>query len=118
MAKQFQLNIHLGNEAVQTGEDVARLLEQVALSVEQQDYGRLIVDANGNTVGHWAYMGEEEEEEEERPYMVKLHREVTDVFRVWATSKEEAIAAAENEDFASTHHEMSNLTEPQVWEDV
>lgn len=54
----------------------------------------------------------------QRPYLVRLRREVTDIFRVWATSKEEAIEAAENEDFASLHHEMSNLTEPQVWEDV
>jgi hypothetical protein len=53
----FRLRIELGNDAMRTGEDVARALREVADQVEGFDpfvpYGARIRDANGNTVGEW-----------------------------------------------------------------
>lgn len=62
----FTLKIELGNDAMQTGEDVALALEQVALNLtrrigslnlerdkREHNVPGLIKDANGNTVGKW-----------------------------------------------------------------
>ena len=50
----FTLSIELGNEAMQTGEDAARALREVATGLDQgYDKGR-IVDDNGNAVGKWS----------------------------------------------------------------
>jgi hypothetical protein len=57
---QFTLKINLGNEAMQTGYDIAYAVRDVAFRL--QDYGNLesmksckglIRDINGNTVGLW-----------------------------------------------------------------
>jgi hypothetical protein len=57
----FTLTIELGNEAMQTGTDLARALREVAVRLERrperfteglEDAGR-IQDENGNTVGGW-----------------------------------------------------------------
>ena len=49
----FALKISLGNEAMQTGEDVARALRKVADKLDRgEDRGR-VVDDNGNAVGEW-----------------------------------------------------------------
>lgn len=55
---KFTLEINLGNEAMQTGNDVAealqgivdRLVDTYDLSADMR--GKLR-DSNGNTVGHW-----------------------------------------------------------------
>jgi hypothetical protein len=57
---QFTLKINLGNEAMQTGYDIAYAVRDVAFRL--QDYGNIenirtckgtISDINGNTVGSW-----------------------------------------------------------------
>jgi hypothetical protein len=55
---EFTLTITLGNDAMQTGGDVAEALREVAGRIDDrrgglfEDSGR-IRDANGNTVGEW-----------------------------------------------------------------
>lgn len=51
----FTLTITLGNDAMQTGEDVARALHSAAYHIEQHDSGRAIYDDNGNRVGSFGY---------------------------------------------------------------
>lgn len=55
---KFQLEIELGNDAMQTTEDVAEALEQVAkeLSLIVSGWGS-IRDRNGNKVGTWKLVG-------------------------------------------------------------
>lgn len=55
MAKRFTLDIRMGNEAMQTGEDVADLLREAAFYIEQHDSGRGLFDVNGNRVGRFGY---------------------------------------------------------------
>ena len=57
----FSLKIKLGNEAMQTPEDVAAALRSVAQAVDRVgvssgEYGT-IRDLNGNTVGSWRVTG-------------------------------------------------------------
>lgn len=49
----FKLTIELGNSAVQTPEDVAKLLTQVAVWMARNGswYDKPLRDENGNTVG-------------------------------------------------------------------
>jgi len=50
---EFNLKLELGNEAMQTGSDVARALREVAAKLDRgADSGR-VMDANGNSVGEW-----------------------------------------------------------------
>ena len=55
---RFVLTIQLGNDAMQTGEDVARALRETATLIDYggvfsiPDGGR-IYDENGNTIGSW-----------------------------------------------------------------
>ena len=59
---QFTLKITLGNDAMQTGFNVAESLKKVSREIENYDYllnpemkgetGK-IMDLNGNTVGSW-----------------------------------------------------------------
>ena len=55
---KFTLTIELGNDAMQTPEDVAGALREVADDVERtsmpQD-GHRVRDYNGNTVGRWVF---------------------------------------------------------------
>ena len=54
MFDSFKLEIELGNDSMQSGPDVARALRQVAIRIENNLEARgAIVDANGNTVGHY-----------------------------------------------------------------
>lgn len=62
MSKHFTLSIKMGNDAMQTGEDVAGALRDAANYIEQRDQGSLIIDANGNTVGNFHYFEQEEGE--------------------------------------------------------
>lgn len=55
MGKKFTLTINLGNEAMQTGEDVAEAVALAVYSIEQQEGPGRIYDANGNQVGEWGY---------------------------------------------------------------
>lgn len=54
---QFILKIKLGNEAMQTGYNVSRSLNQVADRLNRYDQlsecKGSIMDINGNTVGSW-----------------------------------------------------------------
>jgi hypothetical protein len=53
MHDQFTLTIELGNDAMQSGEDVANALVEIAADLRVgQESGR-IRDYNGNTVGSW-----------------------------------------------------------------
>ncbi len=50
----FRLDIELGNEGMQSGPDVARVLREVADRIEDDLEARgKIVDGNGNTVGEY-----------------------------------------------------------------
>ena len=53
--KKFKLEIRLGNDAMQTMDDIAEALERVAVGNihNGQNTGR-IFDDNGNTVGTWS----------------------------------------------------------------
>lgn len=59
MSPRFVLKIKLGNDAMQTGEDVARALREVAEWIDddtpfdQPEDGKTIFDVFGNTVGNW-----------------------------------------------------------------
>lgn len=53
----FELKIELGNDAMQDGADVARLLRKLAKQIDWErftasDYGNCM-DVNGNTVARW-----------------------------------------------------------------
>jgi len=53
---KFKLEITLGNDAMQLGEDIAEVLHEAAYSIEQDDaYQGVIVDRNGNNVGEWGF---------------------------------------------------------------
>ena len=63
----FRLEITLGNDAMQTSEDLAHILEFTSRRVRLDGLGwiaaankRLIADVNGNTVGHFTLTTEEE----------------------------------------------------------
>ncbi len=49
----FRLELELGNEAMDSHEDVATALEEVAGLVRDYLNSGTIRDINGNTVGHW-----------------------------------------------------------------
>jgi sulfur carrier protein ThiS len=51
----FQLQIKLGNEAMQTASDVADALRRVAERLDERgfDAPSIVRDANGNLVGAW-----------------------------------------------------------------
>ncbi len=58
----FTLTIELGNDAMQTGRDVAEALHTVADKVAklgsrhpEEDYGNRVGDLNGNKVGEWGF---------------------------------------------------------------
>jgi len=48
---QFKIWITLGNEAMQTGDDIARALRDVAAKLEGGEIEGTIRDENGNKVG-------------------------------------------------------------------
>ncbi len=54
---KFTLTITLGNEAMQTGSDIAALLRRLASKIDNQDANQLtggkLMDLNGNCVGKW-----------------------------------------------------------------
>jgi len=51
----FTLTITLGNDVMQTREDIARALDRVAGAVEFVTLDSMsIFDANGNRVGEWS----------------------------------------------------------------
>ena len=58
--RKFTVEITLGNAAMIDEEDVAPALRQVAASIIQtgRNEGR-VMDINGNSVGTWAFTGEE-----------------------------------------------------------
>ena len=51
----FNLNIDLGNEAMQTTLDIAGALAEQAMkmSADNRTESGVIFDENGNSVGHW-----------------------------------------------------------------
>ena len=52
MASELKLEISLGNEAMQTNQDLAKALHKVADRIEKNEWGAgAISDANGNRVG-------------------------------------------------------------------
>ena len=51
---RFDLHIDLGNDAMQTGEDVAEALRRIATKLERSGHeSGLVMDLNGNKVGTW-----------------------------------------------------------------
>lgn len=55
---EFHLTITLGNEAMKSSEDVARALENAAVSLRYGYRWRNIRDGNGATVGKFEFTGE------------------------------------------------------------
>lgn len=51
---EFTLHITLGNDAMQSHEDIAEALRKVAAKIEAGNQDGLIRDENGNGVGDWA----------------------------------------------------------------
>jgi hypothetical protein len=51
--ESFELEIELGNESMQTAEDVALALRNVAYGLEAGKTEGRVTDINGNTVGAW-----------------------------------------------------------------
>lgn len=54
----FTLTIELGNDAMQTTDDIATALEAVAVQLQRSgainpEYQQKVRDRNGNTVGRW-----------------------------------------------------------------
>lgn len=51
----FHLEIEMGNEAMQTAEDLAACIRYVAGKMQDDHIpiAGVVRDANGNTVGHW-----------------------------------------------------------------
>jgi hypothetical protein len=57
--KIFKLEIEIGNDAMQTPEDIARALRIVALNLEIKGaYNGLIIDGNGNCSGRFEFIPE------------------------------------------------------------
>ena len=63
---KFKLEIELGNDAMQTGEDIAAALHHVAGAIDTigdmrgadpYDKSGVIRDLNGNRVGQWKVVG-------------------------------------------------------------
>lgn len=55
---EFTLKIRLGNDAMQTPEDVADALERAASKIRRfepltRPTHAFVIDSNGNTVGRW-----------------------------------------------------------------
>lgn len=51
---EFNLEIHLGSDAMQSAEDVAEALERTARQLRHLQHGEYgIFDLNGNKVGGW-----------------------------------------------------------------
>jgi hypothetical protein len=50
---EFSLEIRLGNEAMQSVDDVARMLEKIAGLLRRGRVDGKIMDLNGNSVGHY-----------------------------------------------------------------
>lgn len=50
---KFTLTIRLGNDAMQTLEDVAEVLHTVQNGLERGDSTGRVFDYNGNAVGEW-----------------------------------------------------------------
>jgi Flp pilus assembly protein TadG len=53
MPQDFKLSIELGNDAMQTAEDVANALQDIADELASGASDGHIRDDNGNTVGTW-----------------------------------------------------------------
>jgi hypothetical protein len=51
----FTLTITLGNDAMQTPEDVAAALETIAVQLRTGIDTKVILDANGNKIGTWTF---------------------------------------------------------------
>ncbi|HET6329215.1 MAG TPA: hypothetical protein VFF76_00370 [Holophagaceae bacterium] len=51
--ERFKLSITLGNDAMQTSDDIATALERVAEHMRNGSDGGAIHDENGNAVGHF-----------------------------------------------------------------
>ena len=56
MENTFKLSIRLGNEAMQTPEDVATALEKIAEDLRNGRTGNTMFDENGNNVGTWGFL--------------------------------------------------------------
>ena len=55
MEDTFKLTIRMGNEAMQTPEDVADALEEVVSTLRQGRVSGSVFDDNGNNVGTWCF---------------------------------------------------------------
>ena len=57
MLKSFELRVNLGNEAMQTREDVSEAVREVARQLRRSEVGGgVVLDVNGNTVGRWDFV--------------------------------------------------------------
>lgn len=53
---RFELSIEMGNDAMQTSDDVADALEQVVKRMRGGDVRGSIRDLNGNTIGEFGFL--------------------------------------------------------------
>ena len=60
MQKSFTVELELGNEAMESANDIATALRAIADQVEQHNsqvlrpmHSRSVMDSNGNTIGSW-----------------------------------------------------------------
>lgn len=67
MNVKFFVNIDSDNDAFQDGNAAAelqRILRRIVQQLDVSDGGEVIKDVNGNTVGEWGLMTEDDEENE------------------------------------------------------
>lgn len=64
MYSRFQINISFGNDAMCDPEDVADALVTVESRVRAGQVEGRVLDANGNSVGDWAFKTEHEDNDE------------------------------------------------------
>ena len=62
----FEVNINLGNVAMATREDIANALHEIAHRLQYTaETGKVILDANGNTIGNWWLVLDDEDDDTE-----------------------------------------------------
>jgi hypothetical protein len=62
---EFRLTIRLGNDAMQTPEDVACALREVSWLLDAGATSSNVRDDNGNVVGGWELGDDEDDDDEE-----------------------------------------------------
>lgn len=101
---QFKLNIHLGNDAMQTPTDIAGALRVLANNMDHHTAGNPhepivmgehtviagnVFDDNGNTVGYWDVKAEEKTPNRYTVDRIKLNDQLTPIWNEAGLEDEE-----------------------------